>query len=203
MLTANEQFDALLYGAPSQESANQFKMAAERIAQYVPDHFKHVHQRTVNLANRLASTDYRHAMKVAVAHVTTAWDGDYIKALKDVAAIQAAAPKNIRWNMAEPTYRKLYNAGQANGYGDDYVDNQPGAVGNDHIDYRRVTHGQFIEEEDYSTLVAYDTDVSNDEHEEDQLILSEQVSIQRNWLLIRQETERKGLDIGCPLGTSL
>lgn len=203
MLTLEDVFDAQLYGAPSQESVNQFREATQRVAQFIPNHFKHVHQRVVERVDKLADFDYQHAMRVAAAHVASAWEGDHIRHLRTVEDLQAAAPVNIRWNMAEPTYRALYQQGQANGYGEDYNDTQPDAIGNNHIDYKRVTHGQWIEDDDECTMVMYDSDVTHDEAEEDILILSQQRTIQSNWLKIREETLRKGLDIGCPMGGSL
>lgn len=205
MLTVDDQFNAMLYGVPDQESIRQFKESANRVARYIPEHFKHVHQRTLDTVKRWSNFDYQQAMRVAAAHATSAWHGDHISQLDTVEALQAAAPKNIRWNMAEPTYRELYHQGQANGYGKDYVDMEPEFVGTMHTDYRRVTHGQWIEDEedDMAHMVMYDTDVSNDENEEDILVLSQQLAIQQNWLKIREETERKRRDIGCPLGGNL
>lgn len=202
---ASDVFNAMLYGQQSQESATRFKEAAKRVAQYLPQQFQRVQQVVYDNASRLADVDYRHSLKVATAHLESTWNGDYIRAMKSIAELQASSLTNARWNMAEPTYRDLYHKGQANGYGGDYVDVQPNAIGNDHVDYRRVTHGVWIEseDEDMSTMTVYDTDVSNDENEEDQLTLQQQVDIMSNWVKIREETTKRRLDIGCPFGGSL
>lgn len=204
-ISADDIFNSLAFGQQSQDSVNMFRDAAHRMAEYMPKQFEHVQQRIVSTAERLASADYRHAMRVATAHVRSTWDGDFIRRAKTIEDIQAASETNARWNMAEPTYRSLYHQGLGNGYGELYVDNQPNAVGEDHVDYRRVTHGIWneFESDDECTLVAYDTDVSNDEEEDDILTLSQQLDIQSNWLRIRREAEKKGFDPGCQFGGSL
>lgn len=204
-ISANDFFNTLAYGQQSQETVNQFRDAAARMANYLPEQFKHVQQRIYNTASRLADVNYRHAMKVATAHVQSTWEGDFIRRANSIEDIQAASPVNARWNMAEPTYRALYHQGQANGYGSDYIDTQPDAIGEDHLDYRRVTHGQWVEKEDddESYLCAYDTDVSNDEDEENDLTLSQQLDIQSNWVRIRREAMNKRFDPGCPFGGNL
>ena len=48
--------------------------------------------------------------------------------------------------MAEPTIRELYHMGQAEGYGENYIDTAKGLRGEDHLDYRLVLDGMWYEE---------------------------------------------------------
>jgi len=203
-LTSSDYFDAMLYGVPDEQKVSRFREATARVAAYIPQHFQQVHQQVVNTVDRLSNLNYRNAMKVATAHIQSAWVGDYIRPLEELADIQAACPVMQRYIMAEPTYRALYNQGQAHGYGKDYVDMQPGALKNNHTDYQRVVHGLWIDDEDtgMSEQCVYHTDISNDDDEDD-LQLSQQLAITSTWLTARYESEQKRFDIGCQLGGSL
>ena len=61
--------------------------------------------------------------------------------LDTIEAIQRAKPIMQRYIMAEPTYRRLFHKQLCDGYSDSYVDNEPGLVGKDHYDWRRVMNG--------------------------------------------------------------
>lgn len=202
-ITSSEFFDAMVYGLPDDNTVATFKEATARVASYIPQQFHKVHQRMTAAVDRLGDVNYRNAIKMATAHISSAWVGDYIRPLVEVPDIQAASPIMQRYIMAEPTYRALYNEGQANGYGKDYFDAQPGALANDHLDYKRVTHGLWVEDDEGdSMMTVYDTDVSHDD-ESEELTLIQQVDITATWLSVRYEAEKKRNDIGCPLGGSL
>ena len=49
--------------------------------------------------------------------------------------------------MAQPDIRSLYHKGHCDGYSDTYVDMEPGLVGEQHYDYRRVMDGVVEETE--------------------------------------------------------
>lgn len=73
-----------------------------------------------------------------------------IMPLLTIAELQSAKPAMQRWLMAMPDYRKLYHRQLCDGFSDSYVDSDPGVVGEDHYDYRRVMNGivDFRTEED-------------------------------------------------------
>lgn len=54
---------------------------------------------------------------------------------------QGAKPVMQRYIMAEPSLRRLYHRQLCDGYSDSYVDHDPGVIGVDHYDYRRVMNG--------------------------------------------------------------
>lgn len=93
-------------------------------------------------------SDAMRAARAAVRKVKSLWDRDDIRALCGIGEQQDAKPVMQRWLMAEPTYRELYHQQRVDGYSDEYVDMEPGAVGNDHYDYRRVTDGLLVTVED-------------------------------------------------------
>lgn len=64
-----------------------------------------------------------------------------IAPLETVSEIQAAKPLMQRYIMALPEIRKRYHRQLCDGYSESYVDGQPGVVGDQHYDYRRVMDG--------------------------------------------------------------
>lgn len=69
--------------------------------------------------------------------------------------LHTANPTTQRYIMAMPELRELYHKQRVDGYSATYHDSEPGCVGKDHYDYRRVTDGVIIETEDSSTLTHY------------------------------------------------
>ena len=91
--------------------------------------------------------------------------------------------------MAEPTLRRMYHQQQVDGYSENYVDVQPGKVGEDHYDYRRVTNGVFMQDEDgeWSAKTYYE-DLLEGSGEFDFL---EQVDILRTWEQMRIQLAKR------------
>lgn len=65
---------------------------------------------------------------------------------QSIAEIQAATPLMQRYLMANPPIRGMYHRQQCDGYSDSYVDLEPGLIGMDHYEYRRVVNGIAIED---------------------------------------------------------
>ena len=61
-----------------------------------------------------------------------------ICSLDTIQEIRAAKPVMQRYIMAQPNIRDLYHKQLCDGYSDSYVDLQPGVIGEEHYDYRRV-----------------------------------------------------------------
>jgi hypothetical protein len=70
-----------------------------------------------------------------------AWHGDFIRPLRTIDDLQLAPLSMIRFMMAEPFARRMYHNHQIAGYDEDYVDQQPGLIGDDHHEYRMVMDG--------------------------------------------------------------
>jgi DNA-binding transcriptional LysR family regulator len=66
--------------------------------------------------------------------------------LETLDELRSAQPVMQRYIMAEPMLRSLYHQQRIDGYSDTYQDIQPGIIGEDHYDYRRVMTGNIQEE---------------------------------------------------------
>lgn len=108
-----------------------------------------------------------------------------IRAIQDLAGLQAANQVMQRWNMANPTLRTMFHEQRVDGYSDTYVDMHPGRVGDDHYDYRLVTNGMVLkvpkakgeEEEGWKATFYFEEAAEGDRH----LDVSEQSDILSTW----------------------
>lgn len=97
-------------------------------------------------------------------------------------ALQEANLTMQRWIMANPQVRELYLGQDICGYSDEYVDLDPGKMGEDHYDYRRVMNGIIRDEPngDY-TITHYYEDLHIGDRE---LEFYEQEPILHTWSAI-------------------
>lgn len=117
-----------------------------------------------------------------------AWQGDYIRPLRTVDELQLATPKMMRYVMAEPTVRRMYQQQQLAGYDERYVDTQPDVLGEDHDDYRRVMDGiVVVDEPDGKGEALWHADNFADEFLDDDpaLDFSQQLDILETWACVR------------------
>ncbi len=80
--------------------------------------------------------------------VNTLTHPNRITNLNTLEAVREAKPVMARYIMAMPEIRKLYHKQLCDGYSDIYVDSEPGLVGENHYDYRRVMNSIVTETKD-------------------------------------------------------
>lgn len=124
-----------------------------------------------------------------------AWHGDFVRPLRTVDDMQLAPPTMIRYVMAEPYARTMYHQHQLAGYDEDYIDTQPGKVGNDHHEYRLVMDGiiQINEEPDKNGDYQWHADTWLDEYTEDEqpLDFRDQLDIMETWGHLQRLIEKR------------
>ena len=79
--------------------------------------------------------------RAATRAVRSIWGSDEIRVFEKLEDIQSMKPRQQRLVMANPMIRALYLKQKIEGYAESYVDNQPGAIGAEHYDYRRLMNG--------------------------------------------------------------
>lgn len=190
-LSNSEYMDAMLFGPMDQGTANYFQEKVQALQTYIPESFQHVYHDLRDTVNRYTSLDLQDAARAVVSHVGNMWKGDYIRPLVEVSDIQAAPPVMRRWIMAQPDIRELYHKQECSGYDEDYIDVQPGVVGEDHDDYLRVVGGMVIDNEDGG----YDCMLYNHTMEEEvQLTHDEKSEILTTWQSVAYATKQRSLD---------
>lgn len=114
------------------------------------------------------------ALQIARNALTQAGEFMYLEFIKPLVSVQdiIGAPPNMqRWIMANPEIRKEYIKGRYDGYSETYADIDPGNVGEDHYDYRRVMDGVLHQDENgnywintyYEDLLEGDKELTHDE----------------------------------------
>lgn len=163
----DDVFRSMAYGAPRTEDREWLRGDIEATAARLGRHAGEFIERA---RSRFESFDLRgldrklDAIKRKVRH---GFDDDYIRPISKIGQYQHAGFNMQRWVMANEKARRLYHTDRLNGYSGDYVDNAPGKIGEDHLDYRKVMNGlcQFTEEGD-EFFVQY-SDAFDDEGREE------------------------------------
>lgn len=182
-----EDLSAVMYGVPSYNTMQYVDHLIENTQTRLSEHainFREQFRETFDVVDiekitRLASA--------AANMVGSIWTSDNIRTLTTIAQFQTAKFKMQRWVMANPTVRELYHDGQLDGYSKTYKDFEPGLVGNDHYDYRRVTEfnyfpqpGEFNEDgTPYVAAVSWDEDIYDPDN--DVLTEAEKMDVYNSW----------------------
>ena len=95
------------------------------------DHAKQIYETIQN-------SDAVRVAKAARRRLETMWSGNHIAELRTIGEWQNAPQVMQRFIMACPEIRTLYHKQLCDGYSDTYTDHQPGVIGAEHYDYRRV-----------------------------------------------------------------
>ena len=124
-----------------------------------------------------------------------------VRPMRKIGEFQQAGTTNIRWMHANPTFRRTWQKGRCEGWGDKYFDLEPGSVGESHTDYKKVMNGltQFTEE-GHSYNVTY-FDAIEDGREE--LDLDQQNDIRESWDWLEHFLSLGGDDPSSPSNNSL
>lgn len=138
-------FDALVFGQqhPStlqyvEQRINDFQ---QNISQTLTDAGRAFFAVVPQLFEQFNGAEALRAARMAVQRLGRAFQRDEICFLPDLVSLQNAPLTMQRWIMAEPTIRRTYHLQRCDGYSDTYVDLEPGLVGDQHYDYRRVMNG--------------------------------------------------------------
>jgi hypothetical protein len=148
-IPATDDFDALVYSDPHPGTMQYINQKFEAIAQvggqWAQDFLRGARQ---SFDHFMGSE----AMRRARAVKNKLMDGYYIQddifPLYTIGKVQNAGSVMQRWIMAFPEVRELYHEQRIDGYSATYVDVEPGAIRDDHYDYRRIMDGVVQDTED-------------------------------------------------------
>lgn len=115
---------------------------------------------------RFSSSDAMRRVRAAGRYISNVWKRDVIRPLNDLGELQHAPLAMQRWLMAYPEIRTMYHQQQCDGYGETYVDAEPGLVGSRHSDYRAVMSGIVVmdeENETWSSTQYFDSRLDDDD----------------------------------------
>ena len=127
--------------------------------------------------------------RAALDRMASAFQTNDIRWLRTPTEVQQAPPIMQRFIMAEPGLRKLFIDQRCSGYDGEYVDLEPGKIGLDHYDYRRVVNGMALDDPDDGGWVVHEfvEDLRDGDRE---LETSEKIAGLNTWDLVRSMLER-------------
>lgn len=141
----DEAFAATICGIQNPINRQYFEQQINQARSIIGDTFGDFGKRFVNgaqdLYDRFNSDRALELAKAALNQVKGLFQADIIRSISDITQFQIATPVMQRWIMANPMVRELYHEQKVDGYSDTYVDKDPGKVGKDHYDWRRVDNG--------------------------------------------------------------
>lgn len=135
-------FSGMLFPEVSQEAkqwvSNQFQRGSHLYENLMGgqffDHIKNLH-------TKLNDPNIDRMARNLTRQVKGLFHPNTIVPLTTVSEIQSAKPVMQRYMMAMPMLRGLYMQQLCDGYSDTYADTEPGKIGDDHYEYRRVMNG--------------------------------------------------------------
>lgn len=108
------------------------------------------------------------------------WTMNDIRPLHGIDALQTASHIMQRWIMANPMVRKEWQAGRCAGYGNDYMDMDPGTLADQHSDWCAVMNG-VAEYTDQGDLTVTSYSEAYDENGIETLSFREQQDVLSTW----------------------
>jgi hypothetical protein len=180
----DRMFNAAVFGQPDWRAqeflAEQYSNLSHRLTQ-TGQQFMAMARQTYDTMN---NSQAMRIMRAAGRKINSLWEQDDIRRLTTIGELQHAQPVMQRWIMAEPEIRSLYQQQRLDGYSDTYIDMHPGAIGEDHYDYRRVMNGMIVDNkaDDGWSATTYIEELA----EEQELTLEEQVEIIDTWHLAKR-----------------
>lgn len=145
-----DAFDALVYGNQTQNNIAYFQqqLALLPTIKTVGDIGRSFLDNAVNTYERFNGSEAMKLFRAAKAQAASLFQPEIVKSIFDIVDFQTASLTMQRWIMANPVVRTMYHDQRCDGYSDTYVDVDPGKVGKDHYDWRRVMDGVIVQTDD-------------------------------------------------------
>lgn len=193
-------FDAILYPETHIANRNYFQNQVSNFGNTLNDFGRNFMEAARNVYEQINSSEAMHLARVAIRAAKGVFNPNQILEFRDLVDFHAATPTMQRWVMASPCVRDLYHQQRCDGYADSYNDIQPGIIGEQHYDYRRVMDGVIQETGDDGWMVKFYPDELREG--ENELDHHQKVAILRTWDIAEMFIKR-GEDITNPYGGKL
>ncbi len=116
--------------------------------------------------DRFFSSEALANSRAAMRRVKGMFNRDVVNFCVTAEDFQQASPKNQRYIMTHPVLRKMFHDQMVDGYEGQYIDHQPGVIGKDHRDWRRLHDGDIFEDEDGDLVTTHYIEMTNEEESE-------------------------------------
>lgn len=185
-------FDAAVYGMPHQGTVDYVKQQFSQGWENLTEMGRSFLEDKREMVERATSDEAFRRTEALARKFRHMWDTDDIKSIGTLGGLQQAQITMQRWLMADPVVRKMRNDQLCDGYSETYEDWEPTRIAEDHYDYRRVTDGIYIEDDEGNgECTSY---FESHVNEEDELTFVQQVDIESAWQTQRTLMKRRRED---------
>lgn len=139
-----DAFDALRGGIPSADTQTWLNSYYDRATEALSGSGRAFVEKAREMYQVISESGASQLLRNLRSKVDNIWDSNRITPLRTLEALQTASSYNQRWLMANPVLRNLYLRQECEGYGDQYVNLHGDAIGDRHVDYRRVMDGVVV-----------------------------------------------------------
>lgn len=178
-----DTWDALAYGEQNPINNNYFRNQIATVSNSLNEVGRQFFSDARDIYERFNGSAAMQAIRTATKAVTSMFQPNVVRSLFEISDFQNATLVMQRWIMANPVVRQTYHDQKCDGYSDTYVDMHPGAIGENHYDYRRVMDGIVQDTEDDGWKVKFYPDELA--HGDRELFLDEKVDILTSWEIIQ------------------
>ena len=175
-----DSMGSVLFGQPNQTTVNFFESVKDKISQKTDMYLSDFIETSKHIYNSVYSSRALELSRAAINKAGALFTPDVIKELKTMGEFQTAKPSMRQYLMANPVFRERWQEGRCEGYAESYFDREPGMIGENHYDYRRVMDGVIHEDKDSDDLVAVSYFEDLREGEEELSVLN-QLDILNSW----------------------
>lgn len=195
----NVAFNTLLF--PDQNHSNQLYIQEQlsNFSNTISDVGRKWLGGVTDLYNSINSSYAAQVARSAIKAATGMFNNRIVE-LNTIQDFQLAKPIMQRWVMANPTVRERYHQQTCVGYVDTYVDIEPGKIGEQHYDYRRVMTGVIQTKDNDEFSMHYFDELKEGDFD---LSHSDKVTILKSWELAERFMKAYDQDPTCPLGGTL
>ncbi len=182
-----ELFEELSFGSPSQRGVEYVQRELERVGTVLTDIGRAGWETARETFSRFNGEGAMRRAREISRRIGWMYQKDTIRPLTSLKEFQAAQPIMQRWIMAQPDVRALHIRQECNGYEKTYIDIDPGKIGEEHYDYRRVMNG--IVQSDDPTKPFYTWYIDDLIEGDKELDIDEKVDILASWAYLRAIVE--------------
>jgi hypothetical protein len=197
----SDAFDAVVYGESHPNNLQYFQNQVNSVSNTLTEIGQGFFSNTQKLYEDIHGSEAMRRLRAVVRTAKSLFAPNVVSSMLDIGVMQQAPYVMQRWIMAEPMVREMYQKQICEGYGNSYLDTNPGTIGDTHYDYQRVMHGVVRESEEFDFEVKFYMS-ENVEGDRD-LTLSEKADIMTTWENVRSLMKRALEDPTSPSNNKL
>lgn len=183
-------YRAVTYGKLHPNTVSYLERSGELFSKSLNSAGREIQEASKQLYRRYDESKIVRLVRATQRKLSNWYRPEGISTLSEIAQFQHAGSQMQRMIMANPVVRAAYHRQECVGYGDKYIDHEPGRVGNDHYDYRRATDSMWMSHGDRDVSTTWSEEIDEDDYG---LTFEERADILHTWENL-ESLFKKGMD---------